>query len=182
MRGFWEENKYLLLVAVLALVAGTVMGMAIGLSIAQPEESAQTGAIGTASVLPDTRIIRNVTFTRCEHTLSMPVEAAGFVGYTREELAAFYADYEVMEFSGERVTIRQQVTGCCPEHLLLREDGDEVLSVYRMDETYFSEELQRVLPFAALSSLPEETRQNLRAGIVFATLRDIDAYLEGIES
>lgn len=182
MREFWEANKYLLLVAVLALIAGTAIGLTIGLAVESPAESSETGSIGVASVLPDTRIERVVTFTRCAHTMTVSVESNGFVGYTKEELAAFYADYEIERFDRELVTITQLVDGCCPEHLLLREDGDDALCVYRTDATFFSEELMRALPFDRLSALPEETRTSLREGIVFDSLPDIDAYLEGIES
>lgn len=182
MRAFWKANKYLLLVAALALIAGIAIGLAVGLAIEPVDESAETGSIGTASILPDTAIERVVTFTRCEHTLCLPVESAGFVGYTQEELSAFYADYEIERFDRERVTLAQRIDGCCPEHLLLREDGDGAVCIYRTDATVFAEELMHALPFEGLSALPEETRTSLREGIVFATLGDIDAYLESMES
>lgn len=182
MRAFWEANKYLLLVAILALIAGANIGLAIGFAAAPAAESSETGNIGTASVLPDTKIERIVTFTRCEHTVSVPVQSNGFVGYTEEELATFYADYEIERFDSEQVIVTQRVDSCCPAHLLLREDGDAALCVYRTDATFFSEELQQALPFEHLSALPEETRRSLREGVVFATLGDIDAYLESIDS
>ena len=60
MRAFWEANKYLLLVAVLALIAGAAIGLTVGLAIEQTQESSETGSIGVASVLPDTKIERVV--------------------------------------------------------------------------------------------------------------------------
>lgn len=182
MRAFWKANKLLLLAVVLAMIAGAAIGLAVGLAIEPADESAETGSIGTASVLPDTRIERVVTFTRCDHALRVAVESGGFIGYTREELAAFYADYEIERFDRERVTLTQRIDGCCPEHLLLREDGDGAICVYRTDGTVFTEELVHAVPFEGLSALPEEVRTSLREGIVFATLGDVDAYLESMES
>ena len=182
MRAFWDENKYLLLVAALALIAGMTIGFAIGIAVEPSQDSSETGSIGVISVLPETRIERVATFTRCEHTVRLPVETNAFIGYTREELAAFYADYEIERFDREQVVATQRVNGCCPKHLLLREDGDGAVCIYRTEDAFFSEELVRVLPFEALASLPEDTRASLREGLVFDTFHDIDAYLENIES
>ena len=180
---FWKTNKQLLLLAIVGVAAGLTAGVAIGMSIDPGRLSAKAaGNVGTAAVLPDTRIERVVTFTRCAHTLTLPVETNAFIGYTREELADFYADYEVARFDGERVTVSQRVTGCCPKHLLLREDGDGALSVYRTDEEFFSEQLVRSLPVTGFASLTEQERAALKAGVVFDSAGEIDAYIESVDS
>ncbi len=182
----WKQimaNKRLVLTAAIALVAGCALGILVGLAIRTSEpEAEQTGRIGIQAVLPTTALERRIEFAKCGHTEHIPLLNEAFIGYTQEELQAFYKTCRVTEFTREQVVIQQTLDTCCPEHVLLRARQDGTLCVFQTDSEFYIEQLIRVLPVDARADLAEEERKRLEEGIVFDTLGDVDAYLEGMES
>lgn len=182
----WKQiakNKSLVLSAVAGLVAGCVLGVLIGLAVRAAEPEAEmTGHMGIQSVLPITRMQRQVTFAKCGHVKSVTLLNEAFVGYSKEELQAFYKNCEITEFTREQVVISQRLDTCCPEHVLLRARGDGTLCVYQPDDEFYIEQLIRVLPAGLEEELDENERKKLQSGIVFNQLSDVDTYLENLDS
>lgn len=182
----WKQivaNKKLVITAMVALCAGCVLGILVGLALRSSDPEAQpTGRIGIQTILPTTKMERHVSFTRCEHTEHAALLNEPFIGYTREELQAFYKTCEVTEFSKERVVIGQTVDAACPAHVLLRADGNGALCAYQTDREFFIEQLIRVLPVELRTDMAPEEQTRLREGMLFDSLADVDAYLEGLES
>ncbi len=182
MLQFFRENYRIILLTILALIAGTVIGLFIGLTIAEPDEPvAETGNTGVVSLLPGAVIEKYVRFESCGHTLCIPVESNPFVGYTEEELAAFYEDGTIDVFRSDYAAISFVHDGYCPEHYVL---GlmDGLLCVYRTSAETFAREVVSVIQSVSVSEFTEEERAALTEGIAFDTLGEIDAYLENAES
>ena len=177
------KHKKMLLAALIGLAAGCALGVLVGLAIhtSQPD-SMETGRVGIQMVLPTTAMARRVEFKKCGHTRDVALLNEAFIGYTEEELAAFYKTCQISEFSKERVIISQTLDTCCPEHVLLRERSDGTLCVYQTDGEFYIEQLIRVLPLNAREDLGEEEHAQLQGGMVFDTLAGVDAYLEGLDS
>ena len=171
----------MLTVALAALLAGIVIGIYIGLAM-EPGEATATGLTGLRSVLPDTQMHREIRFTLCEHCLEETVDTAGFIGYTEKELKAFYGGNAEVAFSGNGVCIRQTVEGCCPAHYLLSENAVGQLCVYMTDPETLHKDLVRVLTGYTRGDLNDAAPDSLDKGLVFATLGEIDGFLESMES
>lgn len=184
--GMWKQilkNKGLILVSLIALAAGCALGVLVGLAIqAEEPETEPAGRIGVAAILPTTRMERRIAFQKCGHAKTDVLDAAAFVGYTKEELASFYQMCEVEAFSGERVVLTQRLDACCPDHVLLKARSDGTLSVYQTDAEFFIEQLIRVLTLDPEATIAADELSALQSGMVFDTLSDVDAYLESLES
>ena len=141
-----------------------------------------TGKIGTATVLPDTKMERITRFLGCGHERIDAIDPTGFIGYTKEELQSFYIDDVIETFSGEKVTILHTQQGYCPSHFILRMDENGTFSVYHTKEQYYTSELVQVLDYQAKKVWMDSEREELLKGIPFEALQEIDAYLEGLES
>ena len=181
MRRFIRENRRMLILAAVALMAGMVIGVFLGLNMPREDDAATVGRLGVRSVLPGMELERRITYTRCAHETVKQLDPAAFIGYTREELAAFYSGDAVVRFDEEGVVILHTVAGCCPEHVILHLGTDE-FTVSRTDPESFSESLLHTLPLDEAVSLTAEERAALAEGLVFDTLGEIDAYLESMES
>lgn len=181
---FIKRNGRILVVTILALAAGIMIGLCIGLSMAADNQSLllqPTGNVGMASVLPETRIVRHVRFESCGHeVLSEPPQKA-FIGYTQTELESFYAPCVIGRFDGEQIEINQSMENYCPKHYVLKQEGED-LCVYRTESEHLTWQLERVLDTELAAMLQDEMHEQLAKGIAFDSLSEIDAYLESIES
>lgn len=181
LRGFMKSNWRLILLAVTALVTGLAIGMLLGLNLGEENVTA-VGATGLKSVLPTTRICKETYFTKCTHRLDELVDPKGFIGYTEEEMRAFYGDNAVKRFTTEEVVVTQTVDGCCPAHYLLKHNPSGELCVYMTDPVTYGQNLVKVLPGYSREELTQSLAAPLAEGVVFATLSEIDGYLENMES
>ena len=181
MRQFLRENRRMLVLAAVALIAGLVVGVFVGLNLPKEEDAAAAGRLGTRSVLPGTEIERQTAYTRCGHRQVEPIDPACFVGYTEEELAAFYRGDRISAFDGKRVVIDRTVEGCCPEHVILRLVNG-AFTVGQTDPVTLTEQILHTLPLEETVTMTNEERSALTEGLVFDSLSDIDAYLESMES
>lgn len=176
MKAFVKENRRLLLIGLLALLAGTAIGLLIGLSVGKTQEDAQEARIGDG-----TRMIRAVHFDACAHETDIVMDASAYIGYTRAELAAHFPDASIIRFGEGEVRLMQVNTGYCPKHYILRLRDDGRLGVMRTDEALFTEELVTLVADEAVMLLPSE-RNSLESGLPFNSLSEIDAYLESMGS
>lgn len=182
MLQFLKDNYRMILLTILALAAGLVIGVFIGLAIDANEQTAEeTGNTGVVSVLPGAVIEKYIRFDGCGHTLSVPVESRAFIGYTEDELAAFYDTGSVDSFSSTYAAISFVQVGYCPNHYVLG-IVDGLLCVYRTSAETLARDIVQVIQAVDPLEFPEEERMLLETGVAFDTLEQIDAYLESVES
>ncbi|MEG1525127.1 MAG: hypothetical protein RRZ24_03265 [Clostridia bacterium] len=180
---FIKQNRRMIVLTLLALTAGLVIGLCIGLSITKADgESKVAGNVGVQSILPTTKIEKQVYFTKCPHQMKVSIDANAFIGYTESELAAFYQAYHISKFNAAQTVLIQTVEGYCPDHFVLRMDADGTVYLYHTDPEQLKEMLVQAVNFDARSDINDEERTLLKNGLAFDTLKDIDAYLEGMES
>lgn len=134
----------------------------------------------TAGAVLDTAMVEwRTVFSGCGHTC-VSEERKNAAGMTVEELEEAYENYKVNLFTEERIELRQELQGYCPEHFVLVEE-EGTLCVIKTDAL-------TLLPcrIVTLSASPEifqaEERKRLETGIPFDSLSEIDAYFEGIDS
>lgn len=185
MLAFLKENRRILLCTVLGLVAGMLLGLVLqsfGDESEGTEDSTQVDRIGEISLLPTTHVEREICYLSCSHTGTVEMtDTSALVGKTRRELAALFPDAVITSFTSELVHIVMSVDGYCPEHLLLKANEQGMLEVYRMQEDNLSMTSILQLQYS-LDTFDDETAAELREGVLFHTLDDINHYLESLES
>lgn len=137
-------------------------------------------SVEMAAAVRETTVVEWITaFSLCGHECVVS-DTESAVGMTTTELQNTYRDYELRLFTGEKVKLKREVQGWCPEHFVLTKD-DGVLCVMKTDA-------ETMLPYKVTSFpdasvvFPQEEQENLEIGIPFDSLSEIDMYFEGIDS
>lgn len=130
-------------------------------------------------VLETTQVEWITAFAACGHEcVTSDNESA--VGMTLDELENTYTDYEVRLFTTEKVKLKRELQGYCPEHYVLMLERSKVC-VKRTDP-------ETLLPYTVMElsvsadMLDEATCAELEAGIPFDSLEQINAYFESLDS
>jgi hypothetical protein len=129
---------------------------------------------------PNVAVTWETAYTSCGHIVSASEHSAAYIGLTREELLSRYPGCEVVELTSEKLVLRRQVSGYCPNHLILKRD-DKGLVVMKTDPVTGEQQALLHINFD-LSQLDSEALEQLDTGLIFETLEQIDSYLEGIDS
>lgn len=188
MLHYLKENRRILICTALALAAGILLGYALGPSetpqqnLPNQAEAAPVDRIGVVSILPTTRVEREICFLQCGHTVVSALEnASEFTGLTKTELSDRYPKAIITSFSSELVHIVERCEGYCPEHYVLQSADEGMLKVMRMQV----ETLENVCVLeitAGLDGLDAEAAEQLQKGEAFSSLDEINRYLENLES
>lgn len=170
------------------MAACCLVSLAIGLSagygashMPQEEASVAAGSIGEACILPDTRLRMEVRYTECGHTEYRSLDKPEWIGKTRAELIALSPGDSIAVFSTNEVCLVRVVNACCSGHLQLKTDGNGQLCVYRTDTATLRDELILTLP-ARVADMDAIAREDLKSGLAFDSLEEINQYLESMES
>jgi len=184
-------NRQVLLGAITLVAAAVLLiiglyprdAVAPDLSNTAPPESAADAAGTQPSVRVEAgcELVQLMKYSRCGHDVTrrtpLPQE---LVGKTLKEVEAAYDGWQVTEFLPKRVTMARLLTLYCADHVVLMPDEKGILAVYENkygDAMAFVQSLQ-----TSLDALPESVQEEVRLGKGFDTLKDLEQWLENIES
>lgn len=129
----------------------------------------------------DCAITQTIRYDRCGHEITRrqiaPMEVAG---KTMSEVEPLYADWTITEFAANEIKMNRSLALYCPDHVVLMPDGTGMLCVFQ--NTYGDAlGLVRELgtPFDSLSSAMQE---EVRPGLGFSSLSELESWLESAES
>ena len=147
-----------------------------------PENPADAaGTVASTRVESGCELIQEASYSRCGHTTTRRTQLPQELdGKTRQEVEAVYGGWQVTEFLPKRITMARKLEMYCADHVVLMPDETGVLSVFQNkygDAMAFVESLDM-----RLDSLPEASREEVRAGKGFDTLADLEEWLENMES
>lgn len=177
-----------------AMLAVILLGLGFGIGYLlhgymAPEEAyekprediaAQSVAQVADTVSTTAKVERVIRFLYCGHDLTRAEDAKTFVGMDENGVRNSCGEWALTFFSRERVVLTDERNAYCPDHLVLRIDG-EGLGVFRTDPQTAEE--VRITHFeTSVEQLPAEARQRLAEGMPFENLTEIEAYLEDMES
>ena len=119
--------------------------------------------------------------TRCEHVVTRRVTApAELYGKTLDEVAALYPEWRITEFGAKLIKMEQQPDMFCPDHMVLMPNGAGVLCVF---QNKYGDGLALVNELTLeLDDLPSAVQEDLRRGMGFSTLAELEQWLESVES
>lgn len=176
---FVKKNRRMLICTVLALIAGILIGASIVLSVCADQKS---GVVRTEDdVLKEPSIVQKTTFAACGHTVAYPLENMGLATLDMQTIASRFPDSTVKQESDGTIIVVKESDNYCPEHFVLRYDASGALTIYKTNpQTAVPEEVRGLSGDVSLSE--SETLEELKQGIPFASMAEIDIYLENIES
>lgn len=176
---FIKENRRILICTVLALIAGMLIGASIVLAVYSNQKESIQRERGAGVELSS--VVQNTTFSACGHTASHTVESSELSLLDIQTIASQFPDSTVKKETDGTIVVQKEVDGYCPEHFVLKCDDMGTLSVYKTNpQTAVSEEVQKLSNDVSL--LENDLVAELENGLAFASMADIDVYLENIES
>lgn len=146
-----------------------------------PPEVAQVRSDAQQTTNADCQLIQHMTYSPCGHDLTrrqtIPAELAG---QNREALAVAYDAWQITSFASAEVVMEQTLSLYCPEHVVLLPDEGGMLCVFQNkygDALALVKELDLLL-----SELPDDVQQTVRQGKGFASIEELEKWLEGADS
>lgn len=130
-------------------------------------------------VSPNAILVIRKHYNDCGHTVEdeaiIPEE---IVNKTKKELEEMYANWEIRDFSFDKVVLYKELDGICKEHYVLRELDDKV-AIYVIDEKG-EEKLQEITSIST-QYLPKEDLKKLENGIKAIGKEALNSVLEDYE-
>jgi len=144
-------------------------------------ETAQVRSDPQMTTAADCQLIQHMTYAPCGHSLTrrqvIPTELAG---QNREALSSAYDAWKITSFASAEVVMEQTLSLYCPEHVVLMPDEGGMLCIFQNkygDALALVKELDLLL-----SELPDSVQQAVRQGKGFATIEELEKWLEGADS
>lgn len=169
----------LLSAAVLMLIAAVLLLAPADKPV--EDNSALQAASDAARVGEGCTLHQTFTYTRCEHTVTRRLTApAELAGKTLEDVKPLYEGWTITEFSPTEIKMEQRPDIHCPDHMVLMPNGAGVLCVF---QNKYGDALALVSELETrLDTLPAAVREELKSGVGFATLTELEEWLESVES
>ena len=128
----------------------------------------------------NTEVIEEIYYIECDHLLKYTKkDIKNLVNMTKEELAKKYPDWEVKEFSEDKVVLYKEEADYCEEHYLVK-DVDGFVTIYAMDNGEKIRELVKVTEIET-KYLTETDQENLKEGIKVYTGQNLNKLIEDFE-
>jgi hypothetical protein len=184
-KGSFPSSALLMGLAAILLLAAVTLLIPSNLEPPTPATSlapADQAAAGTTlRVAEGCELLQNLSYTRCQHTVTRRVAAPReLYGKTLKEVQSLYEEWQITEFAPKEIKMFQQPNIYCPDHMVLMPNETGVLCVFQNkygDALALVEELK-----TEVSALPSAMQEEVRRGIGFASLAELEQWLESAES
>ena len=127
------------------------------------------------------QLIQHMTYAPCGHSLTRrQVIPAELAGKNRKALSAAYDTWQITSFASAEVVMEQTLALFCPEHVVLMPNESGMLCIFQNkygDALALVKELDLLL-----TELPDTIQQTVRQGKGFATIEELEKWLEGADS
>ena len=180
MKQFIQENKRMLILTALAILAGILIGFSIALAAFQ-NESTETGNTQGVYIAPSADIRAELTFSRCEHRIQISLDPESYVGCSRAEFSDRIPDAILSQFESNHIRFSKHIDGVCSAHYLMLMEQDSHISILKFDEDTLEMKNAATIGLSA-SMLEPLLRNELEEGVVFHSMEEMNAYLENAES
>lgn len=128
----------------------------------------------------NTEVVEEIYYVQCDHLIkTLRKDMKSLVNMTKEELAKKYPQWEIKEFSTEKVTLYKEEQGFCNEHYLVK-DVDGIVTIYNMDN---EDKINEIIKTTEIETkyLTETDQEDLKEGIKVYTQQKLNKLLEDFE-
>lgn len=137
-------------------------------------------SVSEEKISVNTDVVEEIYYPECDHLLKYTKQdIKTLVNMTKEELAKKYDDWEIKEFSTNRVVLYKEETGYCEEHYLVKEENGMV-TIYNMDN---KDNIIGLLEVTDVETkyLTENDQENLKIGIKVYSQQNLNKLIEDFE-
>lgn len=127
--------------------------------------------------IPYNSAIQKTTFLKCGHVIENKISDGAV---TKAELEQNYPGHSMIIRNGEQAILHREVDDYCPKHFILTLRGDN-LTVEQYDAGTGERGILNTVE-AELSAIPASIQDEMKAGLPFEELAQIDEYMENVES
>lgn len=128
----------------------------------------------------NTEVVEEIYYIQCDHLLKYTKkDIKNLINMTKEQLAKKYPDWEIKEFSIDKVVLYKEEADYCEEHYLVK-DVDGLVTIYAMDNEDEIRELVKVTEIET-KYLTETDQENLKEGIKIYTGEKLNKIIEDFE-
>lgn len=146
---------------------------------AQATPNSQAAAGQQIRLTEQAKLILQIRYTKCGHTIESDISDPELSNLTREELSAMFPQGTITEFAADGAKINESIDGICSNHYILKYDETtQSFSVYRREEA--DQDLKLVTSFEGIDMPVVD--EALKEGILFDSLEQIESYIEDIDS
>lgn len=93
-------------------------------------ETVETGE----KITPNTELVLKKYYKDCNHTINEYVEMPSeMINLSKEELQEEYKDWQIEDFSAQKVILLKEEKGNCNQHYIVKEK-DGIIAIYKIDE------------------------------------------------
>lgn len=143
------------------------------------EDEVKEANANEGKISPNAQVITNIYYDECGHTVktSKTIENK-YINLTEEELSKELKDFEIQEFTAEKITLYKKENGICNEHYILR-DKDGYVAIYNLD-TEENEILENVTEIG-VQFLPLTDSEKIKGGLKVYGRENLNRLLEDFE-
>lgn len=128
----------------------------------------------------NTEVIEEIYYIECDHLLKYTKKAIkSLINMTKEQIAKKYPEWEIKEFSKDKVVLYKEEAAFCEEHFLVK-DVDGFVTIYAIDNEEKIRELVKVTDIET-KYLTETDQENLKEGIKVYTGQKLNKLIEDFE-
>ena len=129
----------------------------------------------------DTLLVFERYYTSCNDKRVEERKAEGYeVGLSRQDIRLKFPEWDIYEFSTEKVILTKEIHDYCTGHFILK-DRDGMVVIYMPseegDEYKGFEETQ-----VPTEILPPDVQDEIQRGLVMDSLEDVEHFMENLES
>lgn len=125
----------------------------------------------------DAVVMLEYMHSKCKHTVRQMKTGNQISGLTKQELEVMFPGMQVTEFSRNGATLKKSVDQYCPNHYILKKEGEEI-NIYRPEAGRTELKLEKSISGIVII----DDSLGLEEGLVFDNLNDIEEFLEEIDS
>lgn len=128
----------------------------------------------------DTEVVEEVYYTECDHLVKdTRNNIQNIINMTKQELQDKYPDWEIKEFSTQKVVLYREEQNYCGEHFLLK-DVDGFVTIYNMDN---EDKIKERIEITEIETkyLTETDQEDLKEGIKVYTQQKLNKLIEDFE-
>lgn len=178
---FKRTGTLVMLGAAVLLVIAAVTMLIPAPSGTTTDAEARQAAGSEVKVGDSCTLVQTLSYTRCEHVVTRRVTApVELIGKTLADVQALYPEWQITDFSPAEIKMTQTPDIHCPDHMVLMPNGAGFLCVF---QNKYGDGLALVSELKTeMSSLPAAVQEELKQGVGFSTLAELESWLESVES
>ena len=128
----------------------------------------------------NTEVIEEVYYTECDHLVKVTRNnIKNIVNMTKHDLEEKYPEWQIKEFSKERVVLYKEESNYCGEHYLIK-DVDGFITIYSTDN---SDNIKERIEITDIETayLPEKDQEMLKQGMKIYSEQQLNKLIEDFE-